>query len=460
MRWPSFTAPQRMRRVAVVTPEDDLRDVLVMVADAGCVELDAPTSGATGPPAVTSSNLVVPRLSAGPPDLDRWARDDRTDLLAGEALLRRQASAAQRYGGVAALLGWVPESDREVLAARLGAAAGSVVPLRLPVGVDPPTQLRPRGLARSFGPLVATYATVPYEDIDPSALAGLVYVVLFGMMFADAGQGLLVLLAGLALRVGRPRRLASVQRIWPFLVGGGAASMVFGLLYGEFFGPTPVLPVLWLAPLDHPTQLLLVGVGIGGVLLAGSYAIGVINRWRESGWANALFSASGLAGAGLFLGLGVAAGGWYLHLLAMALVGGVLSLVALGLALIGFDAGAGGGGAGAAQAGVEAFDLVMRLGANLVSFARLAAFGLTHAALGKVVWDGTTGLWRHGVVGGIAALILFAVGNALTLALESLVAAIQALRLEYYELFSRLFAAVGRPFDPWHIATVDEGVAS
>ena len=114
-------------------------------------------------------------------------------------------------------------------------------------------------------------------------------------------------------------------------------------------------------------------------------------------------------------------------------------------------AGAGPGAAGMAQASVEVVDVVVRLGSNVVSFARLAAFGLVHAALAKVVWDATTGLWETGSVAVAAAAVVFVAGHVLAFALEALVAGVQALRLEYYELFSRVFATEGRPFRPWHV---------
>ena len=138
--------------------------------------------------------------------------------------------------------------------------------------------------------------------------------------------------------------------------------------------------------------------------------------------------------------------------------GGFLALAGLALAAVGFLAEAGGGGAGGFQASVELFDLVVRLGSNVVSFTRLAAFGLTHAALGLLVWEGTRALWRHGGLLAVAGVAMFAVGTALAFSLEALVAAIQALRLEYYELFSRVFVTQGRPFRPWHLPTVTEGL--
>ncbi|MBN9618393.1 MAG: hypothetical protein J0H43_01455 [Actinobacteria bacterium] len=246
-------------------------------------------------------------------------------------------------------------------------------------------------------------------------------------------------------------RLERLRPVWLFLLGAGLASMAFGALYGEFFGPTRVVPVLWLAPLDHPVTLLLAAVGVGGVLLAGAYGLGSVNRYREGGWRAAAYSPSGLAGAALFLGLAVLVAGVYYHLLGLLGAGAAIVAAGLAVAFLGLFAAAGGRGAGAAQAAIELFDLVLRLGSNLVSFARLAAFGLTHAALAQVVWTGTVGLWRHGPAGVVAALLLFVLGSALTFALEGLVAGVQALRLEYYELFSRVFDAEGRPFRPWHI---------
>ncbi|WP_067635743.1 hypothetical protein [Actinomadura latina] len=65
-------------------------------------------------------------------------------------------------------------------------------------------------------------------------------------------------------------------------------------------------------------------------------------------------------------------------------------------------------------------------------------------------------VWQRGGAFAVLALVVFAAGTAVTFALEALVAAVQALRLEYYELFSRLFRSQGRPFRPWHIPMIAE----
>jgi V/A-type H+-transporting ATPase subunit I len=294
--------------------------------------------------------------------------------------------------------------------------------------------------------VVETYSTVPYEDVDPTVFAALAYIVMFGVMFGDAGHGLLLVLLGLLLRTGRWARLAALRRGWSFVVGAGVVATMVGVAYGEFFGPTGVLPVRWVDPLEEPVLLLTVAVAAGAVLLAGAYALGTMNRVREGGWRYALYAPAGLAGATLFLGLGLVVIGGFRDWGWVALAGAVVGTAGLVLSFIGLRAAAGPGPAGGLQAGVELFDVVVRLGANLISFARLAAFGLTHAAVA---------LWDRGGAGLLAAVLLFVVGNALTFALEALVAGVQALRLEYYELFSRVFQGEGRPFRPWHVPVVE-----
>jgi V/A-type H+-transporting ATPase subunit I len=458
MPLPEAVRPVRMQRVAVVAPRDALRDALVRVAEAGVVEIDAPANG-DAPLSEAAERLhrmgvpaMPPVLSGTTPDLAALERAGRADLLAGEVQLVERVHASIRRGGVAGLAGWCPADAVAGMAGALDPLGAAVIPLAAPRGVDPPTLLPSAGrVHRSFEPLVDTYGTVPYRDVDPTLLAGIAYVLMFGMMFGDTGHGLVLLAGALVLRAGRPRRFARLRRIWPFVAGAGVAAMLFGLMYGEFFGPTGVFPRLWLSPVDDPVRLLASAIGVGAVLLAGAYTLGIVNRWREGGPRLAIYAPSGIAGSALFLGLGLAAGGVLLHVAVLIPAGSVLAAVGLVLAGIGLFAASGGGGAGGIQTGVELFDLLVRLGSNLVSFARLAAFGLTHAALGMLIWEATVALFGGGWPAAAAGVLVFAGGNAAAFALEALVAGVQAMRLEFYELFSRVFDIQGRPFRPWHL---------
>jgi V/A-type H+-transporting ATPase subunit I len=459
-----------MTRVALVGPERSLRDMLVAIAAAAAVEIDdraeqdLPGHALHNPHAAAAPEptpqALIPALTVVPPDLEALEHSGRHDLLAGEAELQGHARAAVRAQGACALAGWVPADRLTSLTAQLAEIGCAAVPLPSPPGVQAPTLLAGPPARQALAPLVSTYGTVPYADIDPTWLAWASYVLMFGMMFGDAGHGLLLIAAALCLRAGRPAWARGLRGAWPFVAGAGLAATAFGVAYGEFFGPTGLVPALWLEPLSRPVPLLAAAVGAGAVLLACAYALGTVNRWREGGWRLALYAPSGIAGSALFLGIGLAAGGWYVRHDALLAVGAAIAAAGLGLALAGFAAEAGGGGTGAVQAIVELFDLVIRLGSNVVSFARLAAFGLTHAAIGLLVWEGTRALWHRGGALAVLAILLFVVGNAVAFGLEALVAAIQALRLEYYELFSRVFITQGRPFRPWCMRVVTSGDSS
>jgi V/A-type H+-transporting ATPase subunit I len=346
MPWREALSPVRMERIALVAPEHALRDALEDVARSRAVELDLPYTPGDGPE-----------------ELDR------------------ATECAVVSGPVAGLVGWVPSREVPGLAGRLAAHGGALVPLPHPRGVQPPTLIIATGKERLSRTLVDTYGTVPYADVDPSRLAGLAYVVMFGMMFGDVGHGAMLLIAGLVLRSGRFARLARLRRAWLFVTGAGLTSMAFGALYGEAFGPTGLVPVLWLDPLASPVQLLLTALLVGALLLAGAYALGTVNRVREGGWGYALYSRSGVAGSALFLAVGLTAWGLTADISSLVTAGVVLGAASLGLIFLGLVAEAEGGATGVFEAVIEWVDTLLRLGSNIVSFARLAAFGLTHAAL-------------------------------------------------------------------------------
>lgn len=428
MRWLDRVLPVRMARVALVGPSGSLRALLITVARAGTVEID----------------------TAQPPGQD----DDAAPALDNQ--LRQYAAQAVCEHQAGALAGWMPAGLVPELSTALAAIGCAVVPLKWPAAAEPPTMTAGSAGQRALSPLVAAYGTVPYQDVNPAWVAWVSYAVMFGMMFGDVGDGLLLTAAAIAIAAGWPRPARRLRSAWPFVAGAGIAATLFGLAYGEFFGPSGVLPVLWLDPIASPVRLMIAGLAVGVVLLAGAYLLGVINRWREGGFRAALYAPSGLAGAALFAAAGAAAAGWRFGIPALVIGGLTVAAVALALAFTGFVFTAGGGGYGIMQACVELFDLVVRLGSNIASFARLAAFGLAHAALGLLVWEGTRALWHRGGLLAVLAIVLAVTGSALAFALEGLVAAVQALRLEFYELFSRVFVTQGRAFRPWH-PRIDDG---
>ena len=103
---------------------------------------------------------------------------------------------------------------------------------------------------------------------------------------------------------------------------------------------------------------------------------------------------------------------------------------------------------GAAESLAGAFEAALLYLANTVSFVRLAAYAMSHAALLAAAWSlrgAADAAFGPGSAAGVAALVL---AQAAALGLEGLVASVQAVRLEYYEFFGKFFEGGGRPFEP------------
>jgi V/A-type H+/Na+-transporting ATPase subunit I len=448
----------RMSRAAILIPENLVRAGLVEVAAAGCMDFDE--VGTTPEdeisealrrlaPGATTAPSVVTRIAVDPSKLER---ESRRDLLTGEQQLHRLAAGGLHRDGVAAWLGWLPENERAGLSRRLEPIGGAIVALPRPHWSEPPTQLADNLARARFHVLVDSFGVVPYADLDPTLFAAATYVVMFGMMFADAGHGAIVAVLGIV--AGLQRRWPALRSAWLLITACGLSACLFGVLFGEFFGPTGVVAPLWIRPLDNPELLLLAAVLFGAVLMSGSYAMGTINRYREEGWGRALVAASGIAGFSVFAAFGVLTAGIVSHQIVLIVAAVLVGALGLGLLTLGLRREAASGGAAAAEVAVGIFDTVIRVGTNLVSFARLAAFGLVHAAIEGLVWSATSSLMGRGWLT-VVGILAFVVGNAIAFGLEGLVVGIQALRLEYYELFSRVFVGEGRRFHPWHLNIVE-----
>lgn len=450
MGWSEGFRPVRMTRIAIVASRARLRETLVELAGSGLVDVDtrlkAETFQATG-----TAGRATPRLIARETAVDDLERDGQWDLVAGELELRRIAAQAVEHRAAAVLVGWTPESRLLELASQLAPTGASVVELAHPARADPPTLMVGPRFVRPLRPLVDTYGTIPYADLDPSLFAGFSYIAMFGIMFGDVGHGLILAGLGLYLRQTGRAGLQSIRRAWPLIVAAGLAAAVCGALYGEVFGPTGIIPALWLAPSEQPVTMLAAGMVVGSMFLGMSYVVGMANRWREGGAGMLAFASSGVAGASLYTGGAAIVAGAVLSFMPLQAAGVALAGIGLTLLFVGFLASSGGGIGGLTQAVVELMDTVIRTASNAVSFVRLAAFGLTHAIVGGIVWAATIALAASGGLGLVLAVIVFVVGNVLAFTLEALVAGLQALRLEYYELFSRVFAGEGRRFAPWSL---------
>jgi V/A-type H+-transporting ATPase subunit I len=363
------------------------------------------------------------------------------------ALARPLAEAAvtgvRGKGGLAALAGWVPKRQLDDLRATLDAHFHGRywLDLREPSPreiTEVPSLMRyPRWLA-PFAPLVKSYGVPRYGEFDPVLPFAITYLLLFGAMFGDLGHGAAILLLSLAFA----RRLGRMAWVG---MAAGAVSMLFGLLYGSIFGYEDILKPLWLSPLHDPIRVLTIAVafGVGFIvftLLANAYNKGVAGHASE-----ALFDSSGLAGLAFYLGAVGLLASWA-GVLELARPAAMLA--GLGLVVVAaykWHEARAGLGERILVTLIETLETAINLFSNTLSFMRVAAFSLNHVALALAVFTLAHGL---DAVGHGITLVL---GNIVIIGLEGGIVAIQALRLMYFEGFSRFFSGDGREFVPLRI---------
>jgi V/A-type H+-transporting ATPase subunit I len=361
-------------------------------------------------------------------------------------------------------VGWVPLTKVADLRAQVAEASGDTVvevlkPTAQEAGTIPFDFANPP-VIRAFESLVTTYGYPQYRELDPTPLLALTFPLIFGLMFGDVGHGLLLVLVGALLL---SRKLAPLKRfgdIGVVVMACGITATVFGFLYGSLFGFEDLIPSLWLRPLERTTDILLVSVGFGAAILTLGMIYNVVDAVRERHWGEVFFDRHGLAGILFYWSL-LGLGGYLLKadvpVGSEVLIGLVVltSLVIAATALLsplveGERVDPHALGMTLVEGFFELFETVLSFLSNTLSYVRMGAFAVAHGALSMVVFI----LARMVSPGeGLGYWIVVVLGNLVVIGFEGMIVAIQTLRLEYYEFFSKFFAAGGEPYKPLALIT-------
>lgn len=324
--------------------------------------------------------------------------------------------------------------------------------------VQVPVQLRNPSFLKPFELLTSAYGIPAYRTIDPTPILGFSFLLMFGMMFGDVGHGLILALIGILMSFRSRKR--SFKHAGVLLFYGGCASILYGFLFGSFFGTEDILPTIWVKPMESISELFKIAIyfGIGMITLA--MVINVINGIRKRNFLGMIFDKAGLLAAILYwsgivivtrmLTTKAEAKGEVPVFVFILMLGAVVLLffrepilhLAEGKRKL-FPEGL---TTGIMSGLVEILEIFLGFLANTVSFIRVAAFGLAHAGLFMAIFSLSDAV--KGMAGGfVSGLVLF-FGNILIIGLEGLVVTIQAVRLEFYEFFSRFFEQSGSKYQP------------
>lgn len=338
-----------------------------------------------------------------------------------------------------------------------------------------PVHYKHNRFVRSFERMVFSYGIPLYGTVDPTPIVAVLFTLLFGIMFGDAGQGFVIFLVGIFLQFTNTKFLKDWKKFSFVFMAMGISSMIMGLLTGEIFtNSTLLIPfsravtsffgerkdhILHLMPESGAIIKLLYFFGftmfIGFIINSLGIIINIINSIKLKRIEKALLGKCGLVGLLFF---------WYVVFMVLRIVFAKISanmfdaiIISITILLVFFEHPIirlikkekpileNGAFASIIQGFVEVLELLSTFISNSVSFLRVGAFALSHAVLSFIVFKLTE------LVGGYLSMgILVSIfGNLVIILLESLIVTIQVIRLQYYEFFSKFFTETGVEFKPF-----------
>ena len=329
---------------------------------------------------------------------------------------------------------------------------------KAPANKKPPTKLKNPKLFKPFEMYIKMYGLPAYNEIDPTWFVAITYSFIFGAMFGDVGQGLVLFLGGLILYRTKHMDLAGI------ISCAGVFSVFFGFMYGSFFGFEDILKAVWLKPMSKMMDVPLVGklnavfvvaIGFGMFIILICMIFNIINSVRRKDAEKTWFDSNAVAGlvfyGSIVLTIGLFISGKKLPATAVLVImfGVPLILMFLKEPLTNLvekksEIFPEQKGMFFVQSFFELFEVLLSYLSNTLSFLRIGAFAVSHAAMMEVV------LMLAGATnGGSPNWVVVVLGNIFVCAMEGLIVGIQVLRLEYYEIFSRFYSGNGREFQPF-----------
>jgi len=410
---------------------------------------------------------------------EKHIRETWTKLRVAELFYRIQTNFKSSSRTVI-FTGWVPSSKRRRLTDGITKVCGDRCYLEWNeagskdvIGGEIPVQFSNPKVLAPFQMLVSNFGVPEYGTIDPTPFVMPLYLSMFGLMFADVGQGLILAILGIIgvsfLRKNHEKE-GLYQLSW-LIIWCGLSSVVFGILFGSFFGLGLFRP-LWFdfhgivsghssgsAVVTDVFDILAITVYFGISVISLGLLFNWINMIRTRKWTELLFDKGGIFGGWIY------AGGIYIASfmigreykefppgMTMFLLAGLPALCLFVKEPYHFFKHR--KGPSAKKFGVfmvfnffmewivELLEIFGGYLSNTLSFMRVAGLGIAHVCLMISFFA------LADMTSGIASVLILIVGNVLVIGLEGLTAGIQALRLNYYEFFTKFFHGTGKLYTP------------
>ena len=404
---------------------------------------------------------------------------DMEETTARVCLQKKKLAATDRC---AVLTAWIPADSEERVAKALSSFDCACEVREPEEGEDPPVLLRNNSFAANFEWVIGMYSYPKYGSFDPTLIMSIFYFLIFGMMFADVGYGLLLVLGCFGgIKLLKPRE--GMRRMLSMFGWCGVSCMLMGVLFGGWFGnlPTAIMNSfvyhadgvaettalgrffyngLIFNPIDSSTSFLLLALGVGEIHLIAGMAVNMVETWKRGRALEAICST--VPYWILFLGIDLMVPTLYVNMLAadpsaiseatresFALLSEIgKNLMFAGFGLIFLLKGVGQRSfLGWLTKGLGGLYSLISFASDLLSYSRILALGLVAGVIAQVI-NMLTGLGASGPVGFVFMLIVMILGHVLNLAINLLGTFVHAARLQYIEFFGKFYEDGGDPFDP------------
>ena len=389
-------------------------------------------------------------------EYESWKHDNTIQLQSIYSYLRFMYAAGEikKYAALAEdqtflLCGWIPSKELPKLHEAFGAFPDVMLAEDDPGMVKsetPPVKLKNNFWARLFQPFTEMYGLPAYNEFDPTFLMAITYSILFGIMYGDVGQGLVLIALGVFLYKKKGMWLGGI------LGSVGVFSTIFGFVFGSFFGYEHLIPGFHVLESGaNATRILLVSAAIGVVTITAMMLINIVNGIRQKDIKKIFFTNNSVAGIIFYLAVVIGAvvmltTGAKVFTPVYIIVFIVLPVLVMfcqeplgKLAAHKKDWKPESIGGFIAENFFEMFEVILSYVTNTVSFLRVGAYAICHAGMMLVVYT---------LAGDPASPVVLVIGNILVMGIEGLMVCIQVLRLEFYEMFGRFYESGSREFTP------------
>ena len=379
------------------------------------------------------------------------------------------AEAEERLCGTESVLvmeGWIPAEKENELAEvfeRFGCAWETLDPTEEEYP-EVPVKLKNNKFSDALNMVTNMYSLPAYGTVDPNPVMAPFFILFYGLMMADMGYGILMILAALvAMRKIRPR--AGTLSFCRLLLYGGISTFLVGVLTASFFGNAPDVIAkmcgsswkLWdpvFSPVNDSERVLYGAMILGVIHLNFGMAINFREKLRHGNAAGAVFE----EGAQFVILLGIV-----LYALGLLVFPDAALLQKLGLGimilggamlLLGSMRGAKGFGIITAPFSCIYSTLTGWFG-DVLSYSRIMALMLAGGVVAQVFNTIAAMPSEKGVtpVSGVIFVVVFLIGHALNFALNLLGCFVHDLRLQCLEFFGKFYQDGGKPFEPLRIRT-------